>query len=364
MRFPPVFLGGLLAALLVAPAPAAPRTPSEDLQPRLVTLKSRSTSLDEALREVAKQTGMEVADRRQVKAAGKLSVDLERVPFWQAVDAIARAADAAVSLYQADAPVSLVDGPYRALPVGYSGVFRSVVKQIAVMRDLATGAHTCTVRLEVAWEPRLQPFFLDRGPGSVSYTSGGREVTVPLADAGRIDVHGRTFLDLPLRFPAPARSVPRLAGLKGKFSLVTPGKMLTFTFDRLTAIRKPSQALKQEQEGVTVRLTRLSPDDDPWDVGIALDYPPAGPRFESYQSWLVNNEIVLEKKRGKGVRRQPLQGGVQVNRSTYPHAAILYYFDNKGGALGKPADWKLVYRTPGRIVSVPGRFEFSGLPLP
>jgi hypothetical protein len=31
---------------------------------------------------------------------------------------------------------------------------------------------------------------------------------------------------------------------------------------------------------------------------------------------------------------------------------------------GKISDWKLVYRTPGRIVEVPVPFEFKGLDLP
>ena len=52
-----------------------------------------------------------------------------------------------------------------------------------------------------------------------------------------------------------------------------------------------------------------------------------------------------------------------MNKATYPHADLLYFFDNKTGRLGKLSDWRLVYQTPGKIVTVRGHFEFKDLPL-
>ena len=101
---------------------------------------------------------------------------------------------------------------------------------------------------------------------------------------------------------------------------------------------------------------------DPEEVEVALDYPPDGPHFESYQSWLVNNEVFLEKIKG-GTRVRPPQGGMQTVKGAYPRALLRYYFENGKRRLGDPRDWKLVYRTPGRIVNLPVQFEFKDLPL-
>jgi hypothetical protein len=43
-------------------------------------------------------------------------------------------------------------------------------------------------------------------------------------------------------------------------------------------------------------------------------------------------------------------------------ALVRYFFAENG--MGKPEDWKLVYRTPGQILRLPVNFEFKDLELP
>jgi hypothetical protein len=326
----------------------------------LVTIQQKGILLSAALDEIKKQTGLEVLDKRQTKTNSRLNLDLNDVPFWQALDRVCAEANTPVSLYEASGQVALVDGPYRSLPVSYSGIFRTVVKRIVLTRDLDAGAHYAVVYLVVAWEPRLEPFYLELGPTSVAYPDAkGENILIDQASKGQVPVQGRNAVEFTVRFPAPDRKVARLSTLAGKLSLITPSRMLTFTFDDLGKIEKPRE---KQQEGVTVRVNKLLPDDDPLDVEIALVYPPKGPKFESYQSWLVNNDIYLAPLKG-GAAARPLPGGMEIT-SAYPHARITYHFDNKKNRLSNLKGWKLVYRTPGPIVSLPLQVSFKDLPLP
>src|SRR5262249_56345253 len=96
-----------------------------------------------------------------------------------------------------------------------------------------------------------------------------------------------------LHRPGPGRSSAKIDSVKGSLRVIGPTKMLTFVFDSKTAML--------EQEGVKVTLKR--PTRDPWSVDVYIENPPGGPKFESYQSWLDNNTIHLEKGAGadKGI---------------------------------------------------------------
>jgi len=249
-----------------------------------------------------------------------------------------------------------VDGPYRPLPVSYSGVFRTTVKRMAVSRDLETGSHSCTVQLEVAWEPRFQPFYLDPKIITVHYGPDrtGAEKQVQQQDKGQIPVTGRSTAEIDVHVPAPDRSVATIKALKGSFSVIVPTKMLRFTFANL----KAAPAVKTE-EAITASLREFVAEDDHWTAKVALQYPKGGPHFESYQSWLGNNKIALEKIGGKE-RWAP--SGERILKMTSNQAIIEYYFENSSGK--NAAQWRLVYDTPAPIVEVTASFRFLDLPLP
>jgi hypothetical protein len=340
-----------------ATAGADPGESKGEIAPRLFSLQKKAYSLTAAIQKLSQQTGIEIVDKRLVKTDPQLELQFEKTPFWQALDAIARKARVVVNVYQGDGRIALVDGTYRELPVSYSGVFRTVVKSLVLMQNFDTGTKNGVAHLEVAWEPRFEPLYLEQKPASVCYAKGKGQATFQQGGRSPVAVHGRSYLDFKVEFPAPDRSTLKVDLIKGSLSLLTPSKMLTFTFENLT----PGE--KKTQEGITVRLNKFNWEDDPWDLGIVLDYPGAGGiKFESYQSWLVNNQIYLENKRSKRIKHFAV--GERAQRATYPHAELVYFFGNKKGKLGKPRDLKLVYRTPGKIVTIPMQFEFKDLKLP
>jgi hypothetical protein len=342
------------------------------LIPRTITLQGKDISLRKALEEIARQTGNPVEDRRRVKEDQSLRLDLNKATFWQAVDAIARAADARVSLYEKDALVALTDGPHVKVPTSYSGIFRVTVMRIVLARSLETDHHVCTAYLEVAWEPRFQPLMLEiHKEALVVQDDKGRTIDVPDSGQGMLPIGQRLAKDVQIQFAAPRRSAASLGLLKGAITVVGPGKILTFRFDKLARIEKREDARTQTQEGVTVSLRELRPEaeegDAIWTVGLLLEYPSDGPKLESFQSWIVNNQIYLEK--GKGGAKQKLEPnlGYETDESTDTKAIVRYRFGDEPSKkllLGKFSDWNLVYHTPGKITSIEVPFEFKDLPLP
>src|SRR5262249_20085173 len=133
------------------------------------------------------------------------------------------------------------------------------------------------------------------------------------------------------------------------------GKMLTFTFAKLD----DKKAQSKTEEGVTVKLSEVKTDEEPWTAGFALKYPGDDQKLESFQSYLVNNEAFLEDKAGK---RWAANGGSEIdqNQLTTRH----FWVEDGKLKLGKPGDWKLVYRTPGQMTELPVKFEFKDVPLP
>ena len=60
------------------------------------------------------------------------------------------------------------------------------------------------------------------------------------------------------------------------------------------------------------------------------------------------------------------RGGYEVVTQTERRAVLKYRWVPQGDEkdLGKPADWKVVVRTPSRLVEVPVKFKLEHIPLP
>jgi hypothetical protein len=334
----------------------------KDLAPRRCTIRDRTISLKAALEQLAKQTGIQVDDRTEEKrSAPTLKLDIHNATFWQALDAIAKEADLRVSFFQKDSTIALTDGPYKETPISYDGLFRTTVNRVDLGQDYRTDMHTLSVGLQIAWEPRFQPIFLELPPDDLTARDDkDHALTIPEGGKGRFPVGRPLAVDVPLRMEAPPRSAGKLSELKGTISVVGPSKSLSFTFDKLA--EKPA-GRKQTQEGVTVTLRDFQAEPERWAVGIALDYPPETPDFESFESWLVNNEIFLQKADGK--TKVSANGGYEIMEQAGHRAVMIYRFiEDEKVTLGKPGDWKLVYRTAGAIIRLPVHFEFRDLSLP
>src|SRR5687768_6010272 len=121
------------------------------------------------------------------------------------------------------------------------------------------------------------------------------EQQVKSAPQGKVQVAGPKAVELDFRLPASPSSVRQIKAFQGQFQLTGPARMLTFSFPKFKAFKRSEGTLVQTQEGVQVSVAEVKTFAKRWFVEVHIDNPKGNPELESYQSWLTNNRIALEK---------------------------------------------------------------------
>lgn len=328
---------------------------SGELRPSRVTLRPGKRSVAELLKEIEAQTGNRVVDRRSSRE-GDVDVGFHDQSFWSAIEQLSKAARVRVAVGDA---VALVDG--RPGPAVAASVCRVGVRSIAVQRDFETDRRTCAVELDVAWEPSLDPLYLtvDNVRGRYGPPRESAKEFGPFRGVAQSVAQRRNQL-VDLRLPGPDRTAETLAELSGELRLIVPERMLTVRFSAL----EPGKTRRDfTEDGVRVALTRMAVDRQLWTFDLEIENPPETPDFESFQSWLDNNRIHLERMTASGKEIWPHRPDDWEADRVGRRAKLKYAFVGAGDK-GSPSDWTLVYRTPGRIVETVIPFTLRDVPLP
>ncbi len=336
-----------------------------DLAPSLVTIDDEQP-VSKMLAELEKQTGIKVDDRRE-GTDSKIKLKLNKATFWQALDTIAKEADGRVDYYRSDVIRLMPRGEnYVTPPVSYDGIFRTVVRRVEAQRDLETETGVYRAIIEVAWEPRFRPFRLDYNPAELTVQDNkGRKIDLGEGEKQPLGVTARTFVRFDVILGSLERSVPKLGLLKGNLKFVGPTRMDSFVFDKtLAELEKDPKAREIRQDGVTVNVSHLELKKDHWTIVMGVEYPADGPQFESFESWLIFNEILLKNKNDSSTF--PQNGGYDVDAAGNRGRVEYHFVDSTKDKLtrGDPDNWKITYKVPGLIVEVPASFEFKDVPLP
>jgi hypothetical protein len=353
----------LLAGVSWAVDPSDNRT----VEPARVTLRNTKMPLGKALDELAKQTHIHVEDNRG-DAEPALSLDFNRTPFWEALDAIAAKANAGVAVSPRGGTIALVKRAAEAPPpqVSHAGPFRVAVKKVTGSLDLDSGQNVYTAALEVAWEPSLLPLFLETKPRDLVVKDGsGKKLPVEDEGSSMAGVTGliAQIIDVPL--PPLSRTTKVIGALEGALSVLAPSKMIEFrspdTLDKIEKGLQDKVAQTMTLDGVVCKVTKATLGRDRWTIQVTLEYPRGATKLESYQSWTANNEMALEGK--DKVRLKPT--GYLIDASSPRRAVINYHFTDQDKMVrGRAANWHVVYRTPASIVEMPFPFKFKDVPLP
>jgi hypothetical protein len=369
MRILTIVLGACALAPVVFAQDEFQAAARKELQPRPIVFSKPELPLSEVLRELSAHTGNVVTDQRRQKSTPAIKLPTEPTTFWPALDTVGRSSGIKFSPYVAEGGVALVDAPYRQVPVAYSGIFRIAQRRVAVSRDEETQARLCHLALEVAWEPRFRPFYVDLRHVKLTYApdAKNRQRQEMVAGRGPVSVAGRTAIELDVQAAAPDRSSPRIALVEGTVWAVGPSAMLSFRFTKL-AIAKPGAKspppAQSTRDGVTVTIASIRRQADALLVTVVIENSKGGPGFESHQSWLENNRIVLSQGEGNKKRTLTPTGSREEMRGD--GARVVYEFaESAEQRLPEMLDaWTLDYETPGRIVELTVPFALKDIALP
>jgi len=327
----------------------------------LVSLSATDVPLSEILAALEKQSGNKIELEARPGADGppKLSVEFDKMPFWQALDRVLDQSGLAVAEYGQAGTITLVPRSQgqvsRAAAACYGGPFRFEPVFIEARRDLRNpDSRSLMLTLEVAWEPRLSPIGLkqkaaafkavDEQGKPLHFDDDRAEMEVP--------VEGVASVRLPLALTLPSRDVKRIASLKGTLTAMLPGKTETFVFDKLTDAKK----VEKRAAGVTVTLVQARKNNAVWQVFVRVRFDEAGDALQSHRGWILNNEAYLEDPDGKRIDHAGYETAGQAENTV----GIGYMFVLDGTLQGH----KFVYKTPGLIVATGYDYEIKDIELP
>lgn len=351
------------AAILAVASIAHGQQPIKELYPTPATFPAGEITLNDVLAILARQTGNVVADRRTAADNVKMTLPMRTSEFWPTMDAIGAQTGIGFSPYGG---VSLMDAPYRKLRTSYSGLFRFSIKRVQVGRDDETQMQFAAVTLDVAWEPRFEPFYLnlDGAVAKFAPDAKGNSLSeiIPRHARGN-SVAGSTATEVELRMKAPDRTSPALASLTGTFEVIGPPKMVDFAFPKLAPIKQGESPRTLKDDGVQVSLTYADLKPTRWSIDVEMVYSPRSMvSFESFQadSWRANNRVWLTWGKHK------LEPSSQSTETSKLGTKLRYNFLPKGDTPlpAKGTDITLTYRTPNRVVAFAVPFAFRDLPLP
>jgi len=336
------------------------------MRPSVVTLTGEMPA-SEAIAKITQQTGNKLVDYRerfnQEGADPKITLALDKVPFWQALDTVLDAAKLTVYNYDEEkgALAFTSRGDNAAPRVGrgsYSGLFRLEPAKIEATRDLKNSTmHALKLTVDAVWEPRVRPIVLEVPLAGVSAKDeNGSEIGIDRSEGTLevpIDGNG-AGVEIEFPLAAPARSVKTLASIKGKITAVVLGKIETFEFPE---IDKSKNAVL-ERGAVTVIVDNCRKNGDTYEVNMRVRFDQAANALESHRGWVYDNECYMIDTKGRHVKDAG-QGDATLLAAN--EVGISQKFNLEGET---PAHYKFVYKTPAAVIRIPVEFEIKAIDLP
>lgn len=337
-------------------------------EPARITLKGEKLTLDAVLKEFEKQSGNTITDYReqfgQVASDAALTVDYDKTPYWQALDAALDQAGLTLYGFAGRRGAFVVNRPEggvaRAASAYYAGPFRLEPVRFEAVRDLRNpNAKSLKLFVEVSWEPRLQPFAILQ-PLAELRASGSDGAALAVGGDAEPEAsvrEGASAAEIEIPLSLPGREVDKLS-LKGKVVALVPGPAENFRFTGLNVATKtaPARRVEQRKAATTVVVDHVRRNNEAWEVAVRVKFETPGTALESHRSWVFDNEAYFE-----GEDQQRIApGGIEQTLQSSEEIGVNYYFDLKQG----PQKLTFVYRTPIVVLEIPLDYEFRDLPLP
>jgi hypothetical protein len=333
------------------------------MKPSRVNLMGEFT-LDEIRQQIEQQTGNRLIDFRQrfgqQPGNQKLEIAFDDIDFWPALDQL---------LDQAGLTTYSFTGEPRTLGVvaaaenqsdrfhaaSYAGVFRIEPTEIQAQRNLRLpNSSSLRIRLEILWEPRVLPILVRQPYDQLEVTADdGSPIPVASTGAAEVPIQNTVAgIDVIVPLELTDRSIKNIRRLKGRLFALVPGREETFEFDNLTEARNVSQ----RRGGMEVILERVRQNGAVHEFRIRLRLLHRNERFQSHLDWVSNNVVYLVNAEGEKIDNPNFERYLEREREV----GFGYLFPLPG----ELKDYRLVYRSPASILTVPVEYELTDIALP
>ncbi len=327
-------------------------------QASVVTLSGKM-QLSEALSAISKQTGNKVGFEREAGVPSKeVELQADKQPFWEVLDDLMIQGSLRINPYSSTEGIVLMPDD-SALPgpePHFNGPFQtSVVSTQTSKQFYGRNDGQLNISLQVAWEPRLKPIFLQlpmdkmkatvAGSDELSTSTPGSNPEIPVNSEG-------SAVQIDLQFPRPPRSAEKIDKLTGEFEIAVPSEKHKYVFEKFGNGKRQTEKFGE----VTVTLENSRNNGSVYEMRILTEFAAAQGALDSYRAWIVSNRAYL-----LDAKQNRLEN---VGLSTYSMSG-----DSVGVAFlfqinSDPNDYTLVYESPAVISRQSVKFELKDIDLP
>lgn len=331
---------------------------SVEIESTSVTLKG-TMSIADALKKVTEQTGNKF--KYESLPEKELTLDLEDVTFWDAVDEILDAGSLDVEPFgETQGSLNLrARQPTSGLRIAngvYVDSFRLEATELSATRSINDAAQdSLRIKAWIAWEPRFKPVFMQFPMKDIELLlPDGTKLPATTPDMSpEYSPQGNSSqLEIEFLVKLPPREVTMVKGLKGTFRAALPGKQVRLTFDKLD---KPGK--KSEKAGnLSVSIDRVRKNGGIYEVITLIKLENSAQTMDSFRGWVMNNEAFLLDDKDRRIENV----GWQTYKMGGNEVGISYLFDMTNG----PEKYRFIYEAPGAITEKDFKFRLPEMPLP
>ncbi len=317
--------------------------------------------LSEALASIEQQTGNKI-EVEGADAFDGLEIEFmeQDSSFWTVMDKIMTQAKLRVNNYTTSDGLSLAAGAqeYReksAEPF-VTGPFR--IEVTSVQSTLTFNSRLdgqLDLSLQVTWEPRLKPVFMQIPMNTISATIDDENVLASVNPQSTPEVPlntGGASTQIDLQLARPKRSVTKLSKLNGEFMIAVPSEKHKYIFKKFG-----NGARQSEKFGdVSVTLEGARRNGSVYEMRLLVEFGNAQGALDSFRGWILSNEAYLLDPKERRLENV----GLQTYAVTPNAVGIAYLFQINGN----PDDFQLIYESPGLITRETVKFELRDIELP
>ena len=244
----------------------------------------------------------------------------------------------------------------RVKTASYNGPFRFQAVRVDASRDLRLDTDSSmSLTLEIAWEPRFRPISLQQRMSEIELTDENDEPIIIAARGAQLEIPVlaeaiSTELRIPLE--APARSVQKIAKVRGSIHALMQGKAEPFEFDDLVDAKN----VEKRAAGVTVILEKVRKNRDVWEIRVIARFDNAEGALASHRNWVFDNPAKLVAPDGEEIPFHAYDSTRQMENEV----GVAYFF----GIDDELDKYKFVYETASTVLSASFDYELTDIMLP